>query len=139
WDHHGGIPTNMPFKAGEVDRATAALIKDLKQRGMFDDTLIVWGGEFGRTPMSQGGDGRDHHIKGFSYMLAGGGIKGGVTYGATDELGYAAAENPVSIHDLHATMLRLLGVDHLRLTVKFQGIDARLTNISGEVVKGILA
>jgi hypothetical protein len=139
WDHHTGIPANLPLKAKEVDRATAALIKDLKQRGMFDDTLVIWGGEFGRTPMSQGGNGRDHHIKGFSYMLAGGGIKGGVTYGATDELGYAAVENPVSIHDLHATMLRLLGIDHLRLTVKFQGIDARLTNVSGEVVKGILA
>jgi hypothetical protein len=139
WDHHTGLPLNMPLKAKEVDRATAALIKDLKQRGMFEDTLVVWGGEFGRTPMSQGGTGRDHHIKGFSYMLAGGGIKGGVTYGATDELGYAAVEKPVSIHDMHATMLRLLGIDHLRLTVKFQGIDARLTNVSGEVVKGILA
>ncbi|MGH9940127.1 MAG: DUF1501 domain-containing protein [Blastocatellia bacterium] len=139
WDHHGGIPINMPLKAQEVDRATAALIKDLKQRGMLDDTLVIWGGEFGRTPMSQGANGRDHHIKGFSYMLAGGGIKSGVTYGATDELGYAAIEDPVSIHDLHATMLRLLGIDHLRLTVKFQGLDARLTNVSGEVVKGILA
>jgi len=139
WDHHGGIPVNMPLKAQEVDRATAALIKDLKQRGMLDDTLVIWGGEFGRTPMSQGGNGRDHHIKGFSYMLAGGGIKGGVTYGATDELGYAAVEDLVSIHDLHATMLRLLGIDHLRLTVKVQGLDARLTNVSGEVVKGVLA
>ncbi len=139
WDHHTGVPVNMPLKAREVDRATAALIKDLKQRGMLDDTLVIWGGEFGRTPMSQGSNGRDHHIKGFSYMLAGGGIKGGVSYGATDEMGYAAVENPVSIHDLHATMLRLLGIDHLRLTVKFQGIDARLTNVSGEVVKGILA
>ncbi|HKQ78884.1 MAG TPA: DUF1501 domain-containing protein [Blastocatellia bacterium] len=139
WDHHGGIPVNIPLKAQEVDRATAALINDLKNRRMLDETLVIWGGEFGRTPMSQGGNGRDHHIKGFSYMLAGGGIKGGVTYGATDELGYAAVENPVSIHDLHATMLRLLGIDHLRLTVKVQGLDARLTNVSGEVVKGILA
>ncbi|HWQ32174.1 MAG TPA: DUF1501 domain-containing protein [Blastocatellia bacterium] len=139
WDHHTGIPQNIPLKAQEVDRATAALIRDLKQRGMLDDTLIVWGGEFGRTPMSQGGNGRDHHIKGFSYLLAGGGIKGGVTWGATDDLGYAAVENPVSVHDLHATMLHLLGINHLRLTVKYQGIDARLTNVSGEVVKGILA
>ena len=139
WDHHNNIPSSIPLKAQEVDRATAALIKDLKQRGMLDDTLVIWGGEFGRTPMSQGGNGRDHHIKGFSYMLAGGGIKGGVNYGATDELGYAAVENPVSVHDLHATMLHLLGINHLRLTVKFQGIDARLTNVSGEVVKGILA
>lgn len=139
WDHHTGIPLNIPLKAQEVDRATAALIKDLKQRGMLADTLVVWGGEFGRTPMSQGGNGRDHHIKGFSFLLAGGGIKGGITYGATDDLGYAAVENPVSLHDFHATMLHLFGIDHLRLTVKFQGIDARLTNVSGEVVKGILA
>jgi Protein of unknown function (DUF1501) len=138
WDHHGGLKEGIAFKAEEVDRPTAALIKDLKQRGMLDDTLIVWGGEFGRTPMSQGGDGRDHHIKGFSFMLAGGGIKGGITYGSTDDLGYAAQENPVSVHDFHATMLHLLGIDHKRLTVKFQGLDARLTGISGDVVKGIL-
>src|SRR5712692_4224320 len=111
WDHHGGIKANIVIKAQETDRATAALIKDLKQRGMLQDTLIVWGGEFGRTPMSQGGDGRDHHIKGFSFMVAGGGIKGGLAYGATDELGYAAVENPVSVHDFHATMLYLLGID----------------------------
>jgi uncharacterized protein (DUF1501 family) len=110
----------------------------LKQRGMLDDTLVVWGGEFGRTPMSQG-DGRDHHIKGFSFVLAGGGIKGGLTYGATDELGYAAVENAVAVPDFHATMLHLLGIDHKRLTVKFQGLDARLTGIAGNVVKGILA
>ena len=90
WDHHGGVKTNIALKAEEVDRPTAALIKDLKQRGMLDDTLVIWGGEFGRTPMSQGGDGRDHHIKGFSFMVAGGGIKGGISYGTTDELGYAA-------------------------------------------------
>ncbi|MEZ5355203.1 MAG: DUF1501 domain-containing protein [Bryobacteraceae bacterium] len=139
WDHHAGIAGNMPLKAEEVDRPTAALIRDLKERGMLDETLVVWGGEFGRTPMSQGGSGRDHHIKGFSYMMAGGGIKPGITYGATDELGYAAVENPVSVHDFHATMLHLLGIDHLRLTVKYQGLDARLTGISGEVVRGILA
>jgi hypothetical protein len=139
WDHHGGIKKNMELKAEEVDRPTAALIRDLKQRGMLDETLIVWGGEFGRTPMSQGGDGRDHHIKGLSYMLAGGGIKPGITYGTTDDLGYAAEENPVSVHDFHATMLHLLGVDHKRLTMKFQGLDVRLTGISGDVVKGILA
>ncbi|MGH9839742.1 MAG: DUF1501 domain-containing protein [Blastocatellia bacterium] len=139
WDHHSGLKMNVELKAAEVDQATAALIKDLKQRGMLDETLVIWGGEFGRTPMSQSGDGRDHHIKGFSYLLAGGGIKGGITYGATDELGYAAAENPVSVHDFHATMLHLLGINHLRLSVKFQGLDARLTNVSGEVVKGILA
>ena len=138
WDHHGGLKEGIAFKAEEVNRPTAALIKDLKQRGMLDDTLIVWGGEFGRTPMSQGGDGRDHHIKGFSYILAGGGIKGGISYGSTDDLGYAAQENPVSVHDFHATMLHLLGIDHKRLTVKFQGLDARLTGISGDVVKDIL-
>jgi hypothetical protein len=137
WDHHSAVKANIPIKAKETDQATAALIKDLKQRGMLDDTLIVWGGEFGRTPMSQG-DGRDHHIKGFSYILAGGGIKGGMTYGTTDDLGYAAEENPVSVHDFHATMLHLLGVDHKRLTVKFQGLDLRLTGISGDVVKDIL-
>jgi uncharacterized protein (DUF1501 family) len=139
WDHHAGIPQNMPLKAEEVDRPTAALIRDLEQRGMLDDTLVVWGGEFGRTPMSQGGNGRDHHIKGFTFLLAGGGVKGGMVYGATDELGYAAVEDPVSIHDFHATMLHLLGIDHLRFTQKFQGLDARLTNVSGEVVKGILS
>jgi uncharacterized protein (DUF1501 family) len=138
WDHHGGLKENIAFKAEEVDRPTAALIQDLKQRGMLDDTLIVFGGEFGRTPMSQGGDGRDHHIKGFSYMLAGGGVKSGITYGSTDDLGYAAQENPVSVHDFHATMLHLLGIDHKRLTVKFQGLDARLTGISGEVVRDIV-
>ena len=138
WDHHSGLKVNVALKAEEVDRATAALITDLKQRGMFDDTLIVWGGEFGRTPMSQSGDGRDHHIKGFSFMVAGGGIKRGISYGATDELGYAAVENPVALHDFHATMLHLLGIDHKRLTVKFQGLDARLTGISGNVIRDIL-
>jgi uncharacterized protein (DUF1501 family) len=139
WDHHSGLKSNFALKAEEVDKPTAALIKDLKRRGMLDETLVIWGGEFGRTPMSQSGNGRDHHIKGFSYMLAGGGIKGGMTYGSTDELGYAAVENPVSVHDLHATMLHLLGINHLRLSMKFQGIDARLTNVAGEIVKEILA
>jgi hypothetical protein len=139
WDHHSGLKANVAIKAEEVDRATAALITDLKQRGMLDDTLVVWGGEFGRTPMSQGGDGRDHHIKGFSFLLAGGGIKGGITYGTTDELGYAAEESPVAVPDLHATMLHLLGIDHKRFAVKFQGLDARLTGIAGQVVTDILA
>jgi hypothetical protein len=138
WDHHSGVKANVAIKAEEVDRATAALIQDLKQRGMLDDTLVVWGGEFGRTPMSQGGDGRDHHIKGFSFIVAGGGMKGGITYGSTDDLGYAAEENPVAVPDFHATMLHLLGIDHKRLTVKFQGLDARLTGIAGNVVKDIL-
>ena len=138
WDHHTGLKTNVALKAEEVDRATAALITDLKQRGMFDDTLIVWGGEFGRTPMSQSGDGRDHHIKGFSFLVAGGGVKRGISYGSTDELGYAAVENPVAVADFHATMLYLLGIDHKRLTVKFQGLDARLTGIAGNVIRDIL-
>jgi Protein of unknown function (DUF1501) len=138
WDHHTALEPNLRLKAEEVDKPTAALISDLKQRGMLDDTLVIWGGEFGRTPMSQSGDGRDHHIRGFSYMLAGGGIKPGIAYGATDDLGYAATENPVSVHDFHATMLHLLGVDHQRLAVKFQGLDVRLTGISGDVVKDIL-
>ncbi len=139
WDHHSGVKANIAIKACETDQATAALIRDLKQRGMLDDTLVVWGGEFGRTPMSQGGDGRDHHIKGFSFLLAGGGIKGGLSYGSTDELGYAAEENPVAVPDFHATMLHLLGIDHERLTVKFSGMDARLTGVGGHVVKGIIA
>ncbi len=139
WDHHGSVKPNISIKAEETDRATATLIKDLKDRGMLDETLIVWGGEFGRTPMSQGNDGRDHHIKGFSFMMAGGGIRGGTSYGGTDELGYAAVDNPVSINDFHATMLHLLGINHQRMTVKFQGLDARLTGIAGKVVKPILA
>ncbi len=139
WDHHNAVKPNIALKAEETDRPTAALISDLKASGMLDDTLVIWGGEFGRTPMSQSGDGRDHHIKGFSYVLAGGGIKPGISYGTTDELGYAAQENPVSVHDFHATMLHLLGVDHKRLAVKFQGLDVRLTGVTGDVVKDILA
>jgi hypothetical protein len=137
WDHHGGIKDQIAGVAKEVDQATAALVMDLKQRGMLDETLLVFGGEFGRTPMAQG-NGRDHHIKGFSMWLAGGGIRGGVTHGATDELGYNAAENIVPVHDLHATMLYLLGVDHKRLIYRFQGRDFRLTDVSGEVVKAII-
>ena len=138
WDHHGELEPGMKSGAKDVDQATAALITDLKQRGMLDDTLILWGGEFGRTPMGQG-TGRDHHILGFSVFMAGGGVKAGTVYGATDELGYRAMENPVSVHDLHATMLALLGVDHQRLNSKFQGLDVRLTGIAGEVVKGVMA
>jgi uncharacterized protein (DUF1501 family) len=128
----------MRSGANEVDRPTAALIKDLKQRGMLDDTLILWGGEFGRTPMGQG-TGRDHHILSFSVFMAGGGVKGGMAYGATDELGYRAVENVVNVHDLHATMLALLGIDHRRLNTKFQGLDVRLTGVAGEVVKDLIA
>ncbi len=138
WDHHGGIKDGIKLKIEEIDRPIAALIKDLKRLGMFDDTLIVLTGEFGRTPMSQGGNGRDHHMNGFSIVLAGGGIKGGITHGATDEFGYNAEEKPFPIHDLHATMLHLLGIDHERLTVRFQGRDYRLTDVHGHVVKDIL-
>jgi hypothetical protein len=139
WDHHGNLKNDIKFKAEEVDRASAALIRDLKQRGMLEDTLVIWGGEFGRTPMSQGGNGRDHHIKGFSLWMAGGGIRGGITHGATDEFGYAAVEDVVDVHDLHATMLHLMGIDHTRLTYRFQGRDYRLTDVHGNVVKKILA
>jgi uncharacterized protein (DUF1501 family) len=139
WDHHAAVKSGIEHKAKEVDRPTAALISDLKERGMLDDTIVIFGGEFGRTPMSQGGDGRDHHIKGFSFLVAGGGFQRGLTYGTTDELGYAAEENPVSVHDFHATMLHLLGIDHKRLVQKYQGLDVRLTGVSGDVVKDILA
>jgi uncharacterized protein (DUF1501 family) len=138
WDHHGGVKDQIKLIAPEVDQATAALITDLKLRGMLDETLIIWGGEFGRTPMAQG-NGRDHHQKAFSIFMAGGGIKGGVTHGATDELGYYAVENVVPVHDMHATMLHLLGVDHKRLTFKFQGRDFRLTDVHGNLVNEILA
>lgn len=139
WDHHGGIKNGSAKTGKLVDQGTAALIKDLKQRGMLDETLIVFVGEFGRTPMSQGGDGRDHHMKGFSMFLCGGGIKPGVRYGATDELGYNAAENVFHVNDLHATMLHCMGIDHLRLTYRFQGRDFRLTDVHGNVVREILA
>ncbi|MFM8275285.1 MAG: DUF1501 domain-containing protein [Gemmata sp.] len=139
WDHHGGIKDGIKLKVEEIDQPLAALVKDLKRLGMFEDTLIVLTGEFGRTPMSQGGSGRDHHMKGFSVLLAGGGIKPGVSYGATDEFGYNAEQNVFPIHDLHATMLHLLGIDHERLTYKFQGRDYRLTDVHGKVVKEILA
>jgi hypothetical protein len=138
WDHHGALRRDIKLKTEEVDRPCMALLTDLKRRGMLDDTLVVFAGEFGRTPMAQG-SGRDHHIKGFSIWLAGGGIKGGVTRGATDDLGYNAVEDVTPVHDLHATMLHLLGVDHKRLTYKFQGRDFRLTDVHGNVVKSILA
>lgn len=138
WDHHGGIKKNMVGTASEVDQPAAALVTDLKQRGMLEDTLVIWGGEFGRTPMAQG-NGRDHHIKGFSMWMAGGGIKGGMSYGATDELGYNAVKDVFHVHDFHATMLHLLGVDHTRLTYRYQGRDFRLTDVHGNVVKQIIA
>ena len=140
WDHHGEIEKDMPLAAKDVDQASAALVTDLKQRGMLKDTLIIWGGEFGRTPMGQG-SGRDHHINAFSIWLAGGGVKGGLTWGQTDELGYRYVEDgqQMHVHDLHATMLYLCGIDHKRLTYRFQGRDFRLTDVFGEVVSGIVA
>jgi hypothetical protein len=138
WDHHGGVKEGVRLKALEVDQAAAALIQDLKQRDMLKDTLVVFGAEFGRTPMSQG-DGRDHHIAGFTMWAAGGGIKGGVVHGATDEFGYHAVQDVVEVHDLHATMLHLLGIDHTKLIVRFQGRDFRLTDVSGKVVTPIMA
>ncbi len=141
WDHHGDLVRFMNICCKATDQPTYALLQDLKQRGMLDDTLIIWGGEFGRTPMHQGkgGVGRDHHIKGFSIWMAGGGIKPGLSYGNTDELGYHASENPVHVRDLHATMLHLLGVDHSRLAVKYQGLDMKLTGVEpAHVVRDIL-
>ena len=143
WDHHSLLKEELPLRAKEVDRACAALIKDLKQRGMFDDTLIVFSGEFGRTPMAQGNKGpigRDHHNKAMSMWLAGAGIQRGVTFGSTDDLGYAAQENITTVHDLHATMLHLLGIQHDAFSFKFQGLDARLSGVEGaKVIKQILA
>ncbi len=138
WDHHNDLKRNMQGVTGEVDQPIYALITDLKQRGMLDETLIVWSGEFGRTPMAQG-QGRDHHIKGYSLWMAGGGIKGGISYGATDELGYNAVEDRVHVNDFHATMLYLFGIDHTRLTYRHQGRDFRLTDVAGNVVRPILA
>ncbi len=138
WDHHGSIKKGSEVTAKLVDQGTAALVRDLKQRGMLDDTLVIWGGEFGRTPMAQG-SGRDHHIKGFSIWMAGGGVRGGMRYGATDELGYSAVEKQVHVNDLHATMLQLFGIDHHRLTYRFQGRDFRLTDVSGHVIGEILS
>ena len=142
WDHHNGLVEFMKIGAGICDRPSAALITDLQQRGMLDETLIIWGGEFGRTPMAQtnkGAAGRDHHMRSFSMWLAGGGIKGGITHGSTDDLGYHVATDPVHVHDLHATMLYLLGVDHKRLVFRTQGRDFRLTDVAGRVLHELLA
>ncbi|MCH1505430.1 MAG: DUF1501 domain-containing protein [Verrucomicrobiales bacterium] len=142
WDHHGDLQKYMNICCGLTDKPTAALINDLKARGMLEDTLVIWGGEFGRTPMFQGkgGAGRDHHIKGFSMWMAGGGVQGGTTYGETDELGYHAVNNVVHVRDLHATMLHLLGIDSTRFSFPFQGLDLRLTGVEpAKVIKGVLA
>ena len=139
WDDHKDIEKNLRQRCPDMDRAAAALIRDLKRRGLLDQTLIVWGGEFGRTPVSESGTGRDHNPYGFTMWLAGGGTKGGQAYGATDEFGFKAVENRVSIHDLHATILHQLGIDHTRLTYRYAGRDFRLTDVFGDVIQGILA
>jgi hypothetical protein len=145
WDHHDNIESNIRKHSAEIDGPIAAFMTDLKQRGLFDDTLILWGGEFGRTPTVELGDsgksklGRDHNHYGFSVWLAGGGVRGGTAYGATDEFGFKAVENRASVHDLHATMLHLLGIDHERLTYRHAGRDFRLTDVSGDVLKELIA
>jgi len=147
WDHHGSLATRLPAKCRDVDRGMAALITDLRRRGLLDETLVVWGGEFGRTPLAQGADaagkktkaGRDHHKNAFTMWLAGGGSRAGMVYGATDELGFSITEQPVHVHDLNATILHLLGLDHTRLTFRHQGRDYRLTDVHGELVHGVLA
>ena len=144
WDQHGNLLQRHPENAREVDRPIAGLLKDLKRRGLLEDTLVLWGGEFGRTPTAEEKDkpsnnGRDHNPSGFTMWLAGGGVKGGFSYGATDDYGYIATEDKVHIHDLHATILHLLGIDHTRLTYPFGGRDFRLTDVSGDVVEAILS
>lgn len=140
WDQHSNLMGGVKQNALDTDQASAALVSDLKRRGLLDDTLIIWGGEFGRTPMVQGGnDGRDHHNRCFSVWLAGGGLRAGYTHGSTDELGFNVAADPVHVHDLHATLLHLLGFDHTRLTYRFQGRDYRLTDVHGSVVQSLLA
>ncbi len=139
WDHHGDILRLHPLRAREVDKPIAALIRDLKGRGLLEETLVVWGTEFGRTPFSEGGDGRDHNPYGFSIFMAGGGVKAGFVYGATDDFGYHAIEDRMHIHDLHATVLHLMGIDHERLTYRYSGRDFRLTDVSGTVANRILA
>jgi hypothetical protein len=147
WDHHSGLTTRLPAKCRDVDQGMAALVKDLKDRGMLEDTLVIWGAEFGRTPLAQGIDGdgkktnpgRDHHKHAFTMWMAGGGIKGGLTYGRTDDFGFSPVEKPVHVHDLNATVLHLLGLDHERLTFKYQGREFRLTDVHGEVMRGLLA
>jgi Protein of unknown function (DUF1501) len=139
WDQHGSLKVELPNNCAAVDKPIAGLLKDLKARGLLDDTLVVWGGEFGRTPTAEGTDGREHHPFGFTMWLAGGGIKGGMAYGATDEFGWHAIENKVHVHDLHATILHLMGINHEKLTYRYSGRDYRLTDVAGRIVTDILA
>jgi Protein of unknown function (DUF1501) len=144
WDHHGGLPSGLPTKCQETDRGAAALVRDLKQRGLLDDTIVIWGGEFGRTAYSQGeikpnSFGRDHHPRCYTMWMAGGGLKRGFVFGETDDFGYNIVRDPLHVHDLHATLLHLLGVDHKKLIYRHEGRDYRLTDVSGNVVHDILA
>jgi hypothetical protein len=139
WDQHGGLKTELPLNCAATDKPIAGLLKDLKSRGLLDETLVVWGGEFGRTPTAEGTDGREHHPFGFTMWLAGGGIKGGTVHGATDDFGWHAVKDRVHVHDLHATILHLMGIDHERLTYRYSGRDYRLTDVHGNVVREILA
>jgi uncharacterized protein (DUF1501 family) len=145
WDQHGNLPTQLPIQCRDTDQPSAALVKDLKARGLLDETLVIWGGEFGRTPFVQGdftnpkAHGRDHHPRAFTMWLAGGGVKPGTIHGESDDFAYHAAKDPVHIHDLQATLMHLCGIDHTRLTYRFQGRDFRLTDVHGHVVRGILA
>ena len=139
WDAHGDLRNNHSVNARAIDQPIAGLLTDLKARGLLDETVVLWSGEFGRTPFAQGRDGRDHNPHGFSLWMAGGGVRGGMAYGSTDEYGYKAAENPVELHDLHATLLHLLGLDHERLTYRFGGRDHRLTDVHGRVIQAVLA
>jgi arylsulfatase A-like enzyme len=139
WDHHTGIRTELPNCCAGLDWPVAGLLKDLKSRGLLEDTLMIWGGEFGRSPVAQKGDGRDHHPYGFTMWLAGGGVKGGHVHGATDEFGWYAVEDKVHVHDLHSTVLHLMGIDHERLTYRYAGRDYRLTDVSGNIIKKIIA
>lgn len=139
WDQHSKLKEGHEQNARATDKPIAGLLRDLKSRGLLDETLVIWGGEFGRTPMAQGSDGRDHNPFGFTMWMAGGGVKGGAIFGATDDYGYYAIENKVQVHDLHATMLHLLGIDHKQLTFRFGGRDMRLTDVHGEIIQGILA
>ena len=139
WDQHSNLKKGHENNARAVDQPIAALVKDLRQRDMLDDTLVVWAGEFGRTPFAQGKNGRDHNQYGFTVWLAGGGVKPGMIYGATDEWGYKAVENRAEMHDLHATMLHLMGVDHTRSTFRFSGRDMRLTDVHGHIIYDIIA
>jgi arylsulfatase A-like enzyme len=146
WDHHSDLSSRLPAKCRDVDRPMTALLTDLKQRGLLEDTLVVWGGEFGRTPLRQGQSsdgtqtrpGRDHHKDAYTVWLAGGGVKPGITFGKTDDFGFNVTENPVHVHDLNATILHLLGLDHERLTFKYQGREFRLTDVHGKVVRELL-